>query len=295
MTKTIDGFHQNHDFLVCVDSDGCAFDVMELKHKECFCPAAVNFWNLQAVSRYAREVWDFVNLYSVYRGINRFIALETVLELLEQRSQIKELTSFTMPQHTQLKEWIESGEPLNNQSLERHQDVPELKKTLEWSLDCNRRIKEMVRGVPPFPFVRESLEKMSLQADIVIVSATSTDALLREWKEHQLLPYAAAVCGQEAGSKAECISRVRKNYASDCCLMIGDAPGDRAAASNNGILFYPILPLQESDSWKQFYQQYLTAFFDGTYAGAVENTLLEKFDNVLPRKAPWDLSSPRSL
>ena len=36
-----------HDYLVCIDSDGCAFDTMEIKHKECFCPAVVNVWDLQ--------------------------------------------------------------------------------------------------------------------------------------------------------------------------------------------------------------------------------------------------------
>jgi len=27
-----------HDFFIGIDSDGCAFDTMELKHKECFTP-----------------------------------------------------------------------------------------------------------------------------------------------------------------------------------------------------------------------------------------------------------------
>ena len=40
-------FIKKHDYLVCVDSDGCLLDNMELKHKECFCPATVNIWNLR--------------------------------------------------------------------------------------------------------------------------------------------------------------------------------------------------------------------------------------------------------
>ena len=73
------------EFLVCVDSDGCVFDNMELKHKECFCPATVNVWGLQSVSRYARESAEFVNLYSKTRGANRFPALIRTLELLGGR------------------------------------------------------------------------------------------------------------------------------------------------------------------------------------------------------------------
>mgnify|MGYP001014095918 FL=1 len=31
--------HQpQHEFLIAIDSDGCAFDTMEIKHKECFIP-----------------------------------------------------------------------------------------------------------------------------------------------------------------------------------------------------------------------------------------------------------------
>ena len=60
------------NFLVCIDSDGCAFDTMEIKHKECFCPATIYKWELQAVSSLAREAWEFVNLYSKTRGCSRF-------------------------------------------------------------------------------------------------------------------------------------------------------------------------------------------------------------------------------
>ncbi|MFV0443683.1 MAG: HAD family hydrolase, partial [Planctomycetaceae bacterium] len=48
-------FKKQHDFLVGIDSDGCAFDSMEIKHKECFIPAFINHMHLQAISKYARE------------------------------------------------------------------------------------------------------------------------------------------------------------------------------------------------------------------------------------------------
>ena len=48
-------FKKSRDFYVGIDSDGCAFDSMEIKHKECFIPNIINHWNLQAVSRMARE------------------------------------------------------------------------------------------------------------------------------------------------------------------------------------------------------------------------------------------------
>src|SRR6185295_3442684 len=77
-----------HKFLVGIDSDGCAFDTMELKHKECFIPNIINFYELQAVSKYARQAAEFVNLYSKSRGINRFPALIEALEWLKRRPEV---------------------------------------------------------------------------------------------------------------------------------------------------------------------------------------------------------------
>ena len=36
-----------HEFFIGIDSDGCAFDTMELKHKECFAPNTIKHWSLQ--------------------------------------------------------------------------------------------------------------------------------------------------------------------------------------------------------------------------------------------------------
>ncbi|MGA2799697.1 MAG: HAD family hydrolase, partial [Thermoguttaceae bacterium] len=78
-----------YDYLVGIDSDGCAFDTMELKHKECFIPNIINYFELQGVSKYAREAAEFVNLYSKSRGINRFPALIEALEWLQKRPEVK--------------------------------------------------------------------------------------------------------------------------------------------------------------------------------------------------------------
>ncbi|MHC4982706.1 MAG: HAD family hydrolase, partial [Planctomycetota bacterium] len=77
-------FEKTKDFFIGIDSDGCAFDTMEVKHKECFIPNIINYWDLQAVSRFARRAAEFVNLYSKWRGINRFPALMMVFDLLAE-------------------------------------------------------------------------------------------------------------------------------------------------------------------------------------------------------------------
>ena len=276
-------------FLICIDSDGCVFDTMEVKHKECFCPAYVNFFGLQAVSKYARDAWDFANLYSRWRGIHRFLALLKALEVLSDREEVLE-RGFVTPQLSQLRKYIEEGNPLLNSGLEAyleaHPEAEEIRNVLAWSHDVNRRVAELVRGVPPFPHVRENLERLSRIADIVIVSATPTEALKREWAEHGLLPLLSDVKGQENGTKKQIIAALAKDYAPNQVLMLGDAPGDLDAAHANGVLFYPICPDQEAQSWAEF-EKAAEAFLAGTYAGEKEAGYIAAFEALLPSQPNW--------
>src|SRR5260370_42178227 len=83
------GLTPKYEFFVGIDSDGCAFDSMEIKHKECFCPQIIKYWDLQAVSKYAREAVEFINLYSKSRGTNRWPALISALDLVRERPEVK--------------------------------------------------------------------------------------------------------------------------------------------------------------------------------------------------------------
>ena len=81
-------FVKSHDFFIGIDSDGCAFDTMEVKHKECFIPNIIKFYRLAAISKYAREAAEFINLYSNWRGINRFPGLVLTIDLLAERAEV---------------------------------------------------------------------------------------------------------------------------------------------------------------------------------------------------------------
>src|SRR5712675_3466505 len=87
-SQVLRDFKPTKSFFVGIDSDGCVFDSMEIKHKECFTPMFIKHFGLQAVSKYARETWDFVNLYSKTRGANRFPALSRALNLLRARPEV---------------------------------------------------------------------------------------------------------------------------------------------------------------------------------------------------------------
>ena len=276
-----------HKRLVCIDSDGCAFDTMELKHKECFCPATVHVWGLQSISKYVREAWDYGNLYSKDRGRSRFHELLLVFDLLAAREEVKAY-GFTLPDIAPFRRWVKETPVLNNEELANHTKDPVMRQALYWSLEMNRRVAEMVRGVPPFPGVRESLARLNGRVDIAVVSATPREALDSEWREHGLMRYVARICAQEDGSKKDCIQALGKHYEAKGVLMIGDAPGDLEAAKANGVLFYPIIPGEEIASWGTFAKEGVERFLDGTYGGAYERAWIRAFDKSLPDTPPWE-------
>lgn len=275
-----------HEFLICIDSDGCAFDTMEIKHKECFCPATILGWSLQPVARYVREIWEYTNLYSRDRGRTRFHELVLLFDWLERRPEIKEM-NVTLPDIASLRNWVEHSPALNNEDLKQYQGDPILKRTLEWSLECNRRIKEMVFGIPPFPGVRESLIKLAYTCDIAIVSATARQALQAEWQEHDLMKYVRVLCAQENGTKGKCIEALSQHYQPGRVLMLGDAPGDMEAAHKNNVSFYPICPGEETRSWKEFYEADLELFLKEAYTEEIEKLRIERFLRCLPDTPPW--------
>lgn len=284
----MDIFTKKHSFLVGIDSDGCTFDTMELKHKECFIPNTINYYHLQAISKYAREAAEFVNLYSKSRGINRFPALIETLEWLQKRPEVRARgVSVAVP--PTLARWCKEETKLGNPALQAAVNSTgdeALKQALAWSKAVNDSVAAMVRGVPPFPYVRECLQKMSEQADLIVCSATPNDALKAEWHEHGIDKFVTAICGQEVGTKKEILTNASK-YAAGQTLMIGDAPGDYSAAKANQCLFFPINPGAEDASWERLYREGIERFFHGTFAGDYQASLLAEFDRYLPEKPPF--------
>jgi phosphoglycolate phosphatase-like HAD superfamily hydrolase len=280
-----------HEFFVGIDSDGCAFDTMEIKHKECFAPNIIKHWGLQSVSKYAREAAEFVNLYSKWRGINRWPALVMVFDLLRERAEVQ-ARHVVPPEAPRIREFIaDDAFPKSNDGLKaymaQYPDL-ELDTAWAWTTGVNATVADMVHGVPPFPYVRESLQFLADKADMIVVSATPYEALKREWEEHDIARYVRVIAGQEQGKKALHLElAARGKYPSDHILMIGDAPGDMKAARANDALFYPINPGHEEASWQRFYEEAAAKFLAGEYAGAYEAALIAEFEAILPDTPPW--------
>ena len=283
---------KQHDFFIGFDSDGCVFDTMELKHKECFCPAVIKHMECQPVSKAAREVWDFVNLYSKTRGCNRFFAIQHFRDLLRARKDVQ-ARNFQVLELRELDAWIKRETKLGNPALKievEQSGNEELKRMLAWSMEVNARVADMVSGVAPFPGVMDVLGQGHAKADMIVVSQTPLEALEREWEENGMTPYVNLIAGQEHGTKSEHIHYAieGKGYDADKILKVGDAPGDYKAAMDNNAFFYPIVPGNEEASWKRLAEESLIKFFEGSFGGDYQQRLIDEFDAALPEKPHWD-------
>ena len=283
------------EYFIGIDSDGCVFDSMELKHKECFCPAFINHFKLQGASRYARETWEFVNLYSKTRGVNRFKAVVESIRLLGERPEVRKRIGSLIATDA-LEAWIEVETSLSagvlEQYLEWFDGEPKsrefLVRCLAWSNDVKDAVERIVHDLPPITEAATALAVMAEKADCMVVSQTPSGDLVREWREHDIDRFVRMIAGQEQGTKAEHLDLAAGGKsAAGKVLMIGDAPGDQKSAEEYGFLFYPIIPGNEAASWQELLDEGLDRFFNGQFAGAYQEKVLDTFGRSLPEIPPW--------
>lgn len=275
---TLQAFAKQKDYLICVDSDGCAMDTMDIKHFRCFGPCMVEEWGLEQWSEPILNRWNAINLYSGTRGINRFkglaMALTEIDKVYRPIEGVAELTA-----------WAEHAPELSNQAIAEAAKTakgPALAKALAWSKKVNAAIDALPESdKKPFPGVAEALAAAHKRADVAIVSSANREAVEEEWTRCGLLPSVDVLCCQDSGSKAACIAQLKaKGYNPAHILMVGDAPGDQAAAGKNGVMFYPILARHEADSWAEFTAKALPALLSGSY-GPYGQEIAKRFEKNL--------------
>ena len=286
----LEEFQPSKDFFIGVDSDGCAIDQMNIKHYECFAPAYIKAFDLQPISTIARETAIFVNLYSSTRGINRWASVDRFFDLLKERPEVIE-SGVQLIDGADLKAFLASGKPLSEAGVREYlaeHPSAELEKCLEWGKIVNELVAWIVYNTQPFPGVRESFEAMQGKADVMVVSAASLAMLNHEWEEHDLAKYVSIIAGQEMGTKAQQLhAAATGKYPKDHVLLLGDAPGDGAAATAEGALWFPITPGKEAESWQRFREEALDRFLNGTFAGAYQDKLIEDYSSLLPERPSW--------
>ncbi|MCI9410521.1 MAG: HAD hydrolase-like protein [Eubacterium sp.] len=275
MDKTWEQFCRKKEFLVCVDSDGCAMNSMDVKHIRCFGPCMVEEWGLDRWKAPILERWNEINLYRMTRGINRFRGLAKALREIDTKYEKIEGIG-------DLERWVEQTKELSNTALSgaiQERDSICLKKALSWSEKVNKRVHDLPSELGrPFEGVKEALCRARDMADVAVVSSANPQALDEEWNRYGVMEYVDVLLAQDMGSKAHCIKELlKKGYESSHALMIGDALGDYEAAEKNGIFFYPILVKKEEHSWEECRQIALHRLQEGNYGGNYQEQVLKEF------------------
>ena len=278
MKEDIKEFRKTRNFLICIDSDGCVMNTMDVKHMRCFGPCLVYEWDLGEYRDEIIRLWRKVNLLSVSRGVNRFQGLAQVLKNIhENYTEVEGLEDYLR--------WAESAQELSDKSLEEAFEKTEnicMKKALDWSRLVNQSMA-MVSDTkkPPFEGTEDALRLAREQADIVILTAANRQEINKEWEVFELAQYTDLLMSQESGRKEECLKRLlEEGYEKDHVLMVGDAPADLAAAQAAGVLFYPILAYQERESWENF-SEALDHFIKEEYAGTYQEERIRDFQENL--------------
>ncbi len=277
--SVFEDYSRKKDFLVCIDSDGCAMDTMDCKHFYCFGPCMVREWKLEQWEKEILDYWNQVNLYTMTRGINRFLGLSKALTYINE-------TYRPIPQVEILSAWAAQAKELSNASVKAmyEQTGEEIyQKAYSWSLAVNKAITELSDDLKkPFEGAPEGVRAAHESADVAIVSSANLEAVKEEWEKFGLMDSVDICLTQNEGSKAFCIGEMLKaGYAPDHVLMVGDAPGDRDAAKKNGVLYYPILVKHEAESWQRFAGEALPKFIAGEYADGYEAARIREFEENL--------------
>ena len=181
--------------------------------------------------------------------------------------------------------WVETAPQLSNPALlekcqEKRNDCME--RALLWSIHVNLSIVESQEEDMPFKNVKEAMEEMSKYADLTAVSSANGQAVESEWTKHGIKDCCRVLLCQEAGSKAYCIEKLlEKGYDKDKVLMVGDAPGDKKAALDNGVRFYPIIVDAEAFSWERLKNEASKKLFAGEFDDAYQEQLIKEFEVAL--------------
>jgi len=281
-------------YFVGIDSDGTVFNSMELKHKDCFIGSLIRNFDLAPIAHEIHIVWNYVNIFSINRGTNRFKALLLTFNYLSEMDHIKTF-NVKIPNLKILKKWIDKSRQLSNDSLIKFSlevtsnEKYELENVIQWSEDINRMVQITAINLPPMKGALEAMKLVKNNVDLVVISNTPLETLNREWSENNINNNILYIGGQETGTKTQMLKAVAQNkYDPDKILIIGDSPGDLKAAQNINALFFPILPLYEEMSWSEFNKVGYEHFINNSYIGEYQNNQIQKFQSILNLAPPWE-------
>lgn len=265
---------KEHEFLVCIDSDGTIMDTMRSKHETAFGPCFLDVFGIKEHRDEILNEWLSDNLYRKTRGINRFQGLDRILAFSSK-------FGYVFPGYDEYHKWVVSTPKFDVSLLKQACQAAKSKKCMElallWSSEVNKTIAAM-REAKPFDNVVDDLRLLSREVDLLGVSSANPAAVNEEWTRLGIKTLFKEVGCQDKGSKATIIKEGLANgYDPKKTVMMGDALGDYDAAVSAGVLFFPILPRHESESWTKFVYDALPRLLNGRYDEEYQQKLLSEF------------------
>lgn len=299
--QQIKTWKREHDFAVCIDTDGCTLDNMWAKQVIVFHPHYMDLNSLRGAELFFRIHAEHHNLWGATRGCDRYLAVQLTLKSLLEDPQARRALDVDhvrglLASLTGYIEFIDQsggkkgfGIPSLREHHEHHGLDFNVTRLLAWSEAVDRTFPFVTLDMPAFDGVAETMRYLTKKADLLVVSATPYGDLAAWWTQTGLSEHVQAIAGKEMGKKGDHIRMLMEagGYSPDQVIMVGDGGGDLKAAQANKALFYPVVAGREEDAWKNARRAF-DAFFAGRYRGKMEDRLVAEFEGALVQKGPWE-------
>ncbi len=236
-----------HACCLAVDWDGTCKDTMTAKWQHGFNLAITRIWPaLEPYQGQIDEVCHQVNMVDeATAGVQRFVALTIMMERWAAAGlPVPDLTAFARAVADVEARGEQHGTATYRRLQERYgyNDAP-----LRWSDLSDELIARSAREAVVFDGCREALRGVRDRADLVVVSASKTDAVRDDLCRDGMADLFDALLAQDFLPKPGALAGLAGKY--DRVLFVGDTTHDARAADDARVDFYRILTGREPTSW----------------------------------------------
>ena len=232
---------------VAVDWDGTCKDTMTAKWQRGFNLAITRIWPELAPHQGAIDaVCHRVNLVDeATAGVQRFVSLKI---MMAEWAALGLPTPDLAPFFRAVDDVEARGEQHGRVTYARLQaeygydDSP-----LRWSDLSDEIIADSVREAVVFSGCREALEGVGDRADLLVVSASKTEAVRDDLIRDGMAHLFRALLAQDFLPKPGTLAGLKRRYGR--VLFVGDTNHDAEAATSAGVDFYRVVTGDEAASW----------------------------------------------
>jgi len=247
--------------LVVVESEGCVFDTLRLRHEQAYLPAFVACFAWGVDRSYCSNLWRRLALDSKFRGQPPARILLAALQILNRHSpSIRRSAVLRVLDHYLA---LPAPDPFTLAGAPA--GSPE-RLLLDW-MTMSDGIIEAEMAEHCFSGAAEfllSFKDSAPKAELLVYGSYSESSTLRRWESAGLGSCFLRLAGAERGEFSGYLRAALKNGYDGCpILVIGTTGMAWQAAQAVGARFYPILPDAEEESWKFLAEEYFPAFLCG--------------------------------